>query len=121
MPIVDEIAKEKAQAAILARSLSGLGFAKVGSFAKFMEPYTRETMQRFCVPNWQTANLAVDNQGYSRLYREMCAGKVRLGDKQDLRRFLRKIDLAGHLFSFITTFAAMSDDGKSQNQINYET
>lgn len=120
MPIVDEVAKAEAQAAILARSLSGLGFAKVGSFAKFMEPYTRSTMQRYCVPHWETAPIPFDHHAYNRLYREMCAGKVRQGDKQDLRRMLRKIDLAGHLYSFITTFGAMSDDGNFILTVNEE-
>ena len=120
MPIIDEIAKAEAQAAILARSLSGLGFAKVGSFAKFMEPYTRSTMQRYCVPHWETATIPFDHHAYNKLYREMCAGKVRQGDKQDLRRMLRKIDFAGHLYSFITTFGAMSDDGNFILTVNEE-
>ena len=76
-----------------------------------MEPYTRETMRRYCYPHWETAQIPFGEKSYEVLYREMCAGKIRLGDKQDLRRFLRKIDLAGHYFSYITTHAAMSDDG----------
>jgi len=111
MPIVDEIAKADAQAMIFTRSKSGLGFAKVGSFAGFMEPFTRQTMKRYGYPNWETAVIPFGDSSYQELYREMCAGKIRSGDKQDLRRFLRKIDLAGHYFSCITTHAAMSDEG----------
>lgn len=47
MPIVDHIAKAEAIKAIEARCREGVGFAMVGSFAKFLEPYTRDTMKRW--------------------------------------------------------------------------
>ena len=76
-----------------------------------MESFTRETMKRYGYPNWETAMIPFEDTAYQKLYREMCAGKIRSGDKQDLRQFLRKIDLAGHYFSYVTTHAAMSDEG----------
>ncbi len=53
-------------------------------------------MQRYCYPKWATEQIPFSEQLYNMQYREMCAGKVRMGDKQDLRRLFRKIDLAGH-------------------------
>jgi hypothetical protein len=49
MPLLDKIAKAESIAAIEARCREGVGFAMVGSFAKFLEPYTRATMKRFNV------------------------------------------------------------------------
>ena len=79
MPILDKIAKTEAIAAIEARCREGVGFAMVGSFAKFLEPYTRATMRRFNVIDWETKKIPYSSQSYRHLYTEICSVKARQG------------------------------------------
>jgi len=70
-------------------------------------------MRRYGMEDWQTAIIPFSQHSYDDLYREILDAKIRQGDAQDLARFLRKINIAGHIASGATTFAAISsDDGK---------
>lgn len=70
-------------------------------------------MQRFSIRNWATVAIPFDEASFNLLYREIVNASIRQGDKQDLARFRRKINLTGFISSAATTFAAMSsEDGK---------
>jgi len=147
LSICDEQGKQDAKKAADIRCLEGHGFAMVGEFQKFMEPYTRgilvkiivanefikfsyfllhisfcdciftyiDTMRRYGMDNWETAEIQFSQHSYDELYRSILDAKIRQGDTQDLARFKRKIDISGHIASAATTFAASSsDDGKMQ-------
>ena len=79
MPIVDATAKREAIAAIEIRCAEGIGFSLVGSFAEFMRPYTRDTMRRFNIANWETRPIPFNDTAYRRLYTEICPVKARQG------------------------------------------
>ena len=91
MPILNSIIRQEAQEKNLARSLEGHGFAMPRSFYEFIEPYIRRTMQKLAVPSWQNVNIPFTDEAIVDLYRSMCAGKVRMGDEQDLARFAENV------------------------------
>jgi len=72
-----------------------------------------DTMRRYGMDNWETAEIPFSQHSYDELYREILDAKIRQGDTQDLARFKRKINISGHIASAATTFAAITgEDGK---------
>jgi hypothetical protein len=64
-------------------------------------------MRRYGMEDWQTANIPFSQHSYDDLYREILDAKIRQGNAQDLARFLRKINIAEHMASGATNFAAI--------------
>ena len=112
MPIVDEIAYAAATEAIGKRCREGVGFAFIGSFAKFMATFTRQTMKRYGVTNSETIPIPFSESAYKKLYWKMVPCKIREGDRQDLARFKRKIDLLGLICHSAAMYAAKCDSAR---------
>ena len=71
--------------------------------------YIPDTMQRYNVHNWETCDLPFKKEAFTAMYIRLCPEKQRKGDKQDLARMRRKIDLVGLIASAATYYAALSD------------
>ena len=80
----------------------GQGFAMVGSFAKFLEPYVRASMKRRGEENWKIKPIPYKAEAYDKLYKHICNAKRRAADKQDLARFRTRVYLASILIQVLS-------------------
>lgn len=94
--------------AIKKRTMEGHGFALTGQFLTFAEPWIRETMRLWNVPNYAAVPLPFDDDTIGKMYRHYCTGKVRQGDEQNAARFRRRVNLGGHICDAAVTYALMS-------------
>ena len=114
MPILSDTIKAEAMVALVNYCNGGRGFALPGTFWSFIEPWVRKSMGVWGIPNSDKAKIPFGPLAIARLYREMCSGKIRKGDQQDLARYARQVNLVGHISSAAVTASVMFDENGKQ-------
>jgi hypothetical protein len=112
MPILSDLHYKHAIDQIEKRTAEGLCFALGSAWLGFIEPFIRNTMKDYNVPNWAYVKLPYKEESIQRLYRKMCDGKVYRGDKQERARICARVDLSRHVLEAAARVAMItSQDG----------